>query len=135
MAPEGVFFVLLVTSVAFFVNSSSSLLGYRNLSLRERYRLHIVLARQALLGKSLALLRAIYLAFSIPTRKTPCVFRGSTAKEKTALAVFSFAVLPVGIEPTLQLPQSCVLSIERRKHKRTLTEKCQTDKKRIYFFH
>lgn len=30
-----------------------------------------------------------------------------------------YAVLSVGIEPTLQAPQACVLSIERREHEIT----------------
>ncbi len=35
-------------------------------------------------------------------------------RKKRSSALFSFVVLPAGIEPTLHPPQGCVLSIERR---------------------
>ncbi len=45
---------------------------------------------------------------SIPT------FGGHIRKNTDIKSVFFLIVLSVGIEPTSQLPQSCVLSIERR---------------------
>jgi hypothetical protein len=39
-----------------------------------------------------------------------------TSKNTPVRGVFLDVVLSAGIEPASQLPQSCVLSIERRKH-------------------
>ncbi len=39
----------------------------------------------------------------------------ASARSIRTLNYSIFLVLPVGIEPTLQAPQACVLSIERRK--------------------
>lgn len=46
------------------------------------------------------------------TPKMSLIYKMKSEFEQTK----SLTVIPVGIEPTSQLPQSCVLSIERRDH-------------------
>ncbi len=59
------------------------------------------------------LLQKILNRASIPTRKRPHAFSRAQKEEPFRVLLF---VLSVGIEPTLQAPQACVLSIERREH-------------------
>ncbi len=53
--------------------------------------------------------------FSIPARKARrCFTRAHTIKKAWFSRLFFIRVISAGIEPASQLPQSCVLSIERR---------------------
>ncbi len=51
--------------------------------------------------------------FSIPDVRSPRPYSGSTHEKYPCGGYFS-CVLPTGIEPILQAPQACVLSVERR---------------------
>ena len=87
----------------------------------ESYRFGIVFACPALLQRSVHMLRL----FDPSTQgaQAPC----SGAQKLASL----FFVPPRGIEPRLQDPQSCVLSVERRGHMIIPKHKAQNSKRAI----
>ncbi len=59
----------------------------------------------------------LYEASIAPYRSSTPIGYSASARILASHSMLNlFAVLSAGIEPALQLPQSCVLSIERRKH-------------------